>query len=337
MATTKIRVVAKRALRLVPGIDRLFAQRDAALARVAELEADLAELRSPKRALSAALREGARDHASLTEHFDNRGLFIVGHARSGTSILLGALNTSPDAYILGEANLHVSASRSGFTGWYNAMQRQFGNPEFKSTYCPPLAGSEATGFDVLESLSRRYRYVGDKIAFRSPAFGYDFDGFIPFYAQCFLRSTYVCTIRHPVDVIHSCLKMFEHGTRDDEVVKAYVDSYLRTVYLQLRVLFLFDRTYFLVHERISPATFDILGRELGLDFGDARGLYDFQFTAPGRLRDRTLSEHEGVGRLIQLYEELCDLLSGETLRPKRLWPCWELTYKLKRELESGPQ
>src|SRR5204862_6445007 len=66
---------------------------------------------------------------------EKQGLFVVGHARSGTSILMQALNTSPDIFLLGEANLYVEGLRIGFPRWFNDMHRQFGNTLGKGSYC----------------------------------------------------------------------------------------------------------------------------------------------------------------------------------------------------------
>lgn len=267
---------------------------------------------------------------------DDCGLFIVGHARSGTSILLDALNTSSDVYLLGEANLHVEGGREGFVRWYNDMHRKFGNPEFKGTYCPALVGNDSTGFEALKALSNRFRYVGEKLAFRSPSLGYDIEGFFHSCARLFLRSAFVCIVRNPLDVIESCLRMFENDTREERVVNTYVDSYLRVIYLQLRVLFQFDRTYILIHERISSTSFDRLGQELSIRLDAAHGLYDGQIAARRRSRAAALEGSAALRRLIDLYNEISGEISDETLRPKRLLPFRDVMYRLSREVASAP-
>jgi len=58
-------------------------------------------------------------------NLSDRGLFVVGHARSGTTILLDALNSSRDVYCLGEANLHKTIEKTDFSIWFNTMHRSF--------------------------------------------------------------------------------------------------------------------------------------------------------------------------------------------------------------------
>jgi len=261
---------------------------------------------------------------------DARGLFIVGHARTGTSILLDGLNSSADVYMLGEANLHLSAARPHFVAWYNDMHRQLGNPEYKATYLPENEVENANGFDVIGALSRRFKYVGDKLAFRSERLGYDFEGYLRFAARHFLRSVYICPLRNPVHVIASCLDKFESGSRSPETIEMYAESFLRTLYLQLRCLFLFNRTYFVIHDRMSARTFEVLSKELGIDLSDAWRLYDEtrMHTPPARLPE--LESSAAVRRTCAAYEDLVHHLSDETLRPVSLWSCRSLMYQLRK-------
>jgi hypothetical protein len=271
--------------------------------------------------------------AAMTE-LDTRGLFIVGHARAGTSILQDALNSSGDIYMFGEANFQLSASRDNFVDWYNAMHRELGNPEYKSTYCPEVFSEGMNGFDTLVLLSRRFKYVGDKLAFRSEKLGYDFEGFLRFGARYFMRSAYICALRNPLHIITSCLDMFEQGSRTAEAVDLYAESFLRCIYLQLRVLLLFNRTYFVVHDRISENTFETLSKHLTVDFSDSWLFYDDKLIHKALPADATLQAFPSVQRAAAVYARLLDEISNESLRPRSLLNCRSLMYQLRNELAA---
>ncbi len=283
--------------------------------------ADILKMDTLTRSTSAAIAE-----------MDTQGLFIVGHARSGTSILMDALNSSTDIYMFGEANLHVSANRNDFVEWYNSMHRQFGNPEYKGTYCPEGGNESANGIDTIVSLARRFKYVGDKLAFNSETFGLDFEGFLPFAAKYFLRSTYLCALRNPLQTISSCLDLFQSGERTQDTVDLYADSYLRSIYLQLRVSMLFNRTYFLVHDRITESTFETLSKYLDVDLAEAWLFYDEKHLHKAVRLVEDLQSFPSVQRVSAVYARLVEHLSAESLRPTSLWNLRTLMYELRNEL-----
>ena len=159
---------------------------------------------------------------------EKQGLFVVGHARAGTTALMRALNSSPHIFLLGEANLSFEGLRPGFARWYNQMHAADRKPKTKNSFCPSAPSDDANGVETLHWLSQRFRYVGEKMAFRSESLGYDPWGFFDFHARNFFLSHYVCVVRNPADVLTSSHTIFK-----PQDLSVYADSYLQSLELVL--------------------------------------------------------------------------------------------------------
>jgi Sulfotransferase family len=234
-----------------------------------------------------------------------RGLFIVGHARSGTTVLQRALNTSPDVTVLGEANIHTRAAAAGFADWYNAMHVSFGNPPAKGDRCPEINGD---AFDVFAELARHYRWVGDKMAFRDESLGYDFDGAIRFFMRWFPKSVYICTLRNPRDTLVSSEQMFHPENR-----RLYTLSYAKCLLHLANTYLTFDRTLVAQYESLSQASFDRIAGYLDTPLHEACTEYD-----PARQTARRDFPEAGSARevlmVLDAYERLARLIDSESLR-----------------------
>ena len=75
--------------------------------------------------------ENERQAAASAAATGDRGLFVIGHARSGTTILADVLNTSDDVCCLVEPYFHRSVDVENFAESFNSMHRGFGNPPIK--------------------------------------------------------------------------------------------------------------------------------------------------------------------------------------------------------------
>src|ERR1700722_5699340 len=60
-----------------------------------------------------------------------QGLFIIGHMRTGTTVLQNALNESKDILLFGEANFHRDPGLSDFRTRYNRWHEENGNQPSK--------------------------------------------------------------------------------------------------------------------------------------------------------------------------------------------------------------
>jgi hypothetical protein len=276
----------------------IASQRD----QLAAIRAEAAA-REAKRA--AALRIQWKD----VPHLEKQGLFVVGHARSGTSILLRALNSSPDIFLLGEANLYIEGLRSGFPRWFNEMHQQFGNTLAKDSYCPTMADPEANGPETFQWLGHRFRYVGEKVAFRSETLGYNPAAFFDFHARHFFTSHYVCVIRNPSDVLQSNNHMFK-----PENLAIYADSYLQSLQLILELVDTFPNVLVASHESIDQATFETIGQQLGVDLKAAFALYEGHYQREGRWGPEN-AHLPLIDTLIDVHRRVRDVFSPDTLRP----------------------
>lgn len=241
----------------------------------------------------------------IQDQLAENGLFVVGHARSGTSVLHMALNTSPDIFLLGEANLHQHHAKSGFARWYRSMHESFSNLRTKGLSCPTPDDPEGDGWDVLLKLRRHYRFVGDKVAFRSRGLGYDFDGCFQFLQDFFPKAHIIGTLRHPRDVLASHALMFPEVGLAPAVV-----SYLECLALEIDLLATFDDAVILVHEHIEESTFIRLGEWLNCDLSHAyERCYELQFQGPRHAKPAGLG-----GDLLELcthyYDRLCHALEA---------------------------
>jgi hypothetical protein len=197
------------------------------------------------------------------------GLFIVGHARSGTTILQNALNDSHEIFLFGEAQFYLDRGSADFAARYNAMHRSFGNQITKSTYCPLLLAEDGTWQDYLNRLGMHYRYVGDKVALGTEADGYSCERFFTFQCRHFFDARYIFTFRNPVDCIASSAALL--GKRD---VYVWMESYLNVVLLCIRMLRLFPHVTAVFLEDRPEKTFDELRVYLGSDLSGAHLYYD---------------------------------------------------------------
>ncbi len=231
-----------------------------------------------------------------------RGLFIVGHARSGTTILQNALNDSDDIFLLGEPNLHYDAGGRDFRRRYNAMHRGFGNQENKSSYCPALFEDDESWDAYLIALNRRYRYVGAKIVVDPEGADIAAERIYEFAIREFSRSRYVFTFRNPVDVLCSMQNLCTYGGRQPPTAAAIMRSYLVCIRLYIRMLRTMPKVQVLFHGGISAATFADLGKMLKIDLGNCHKYYSDE-KANSYTPDLVGWERQAVDRVQAVYEE----------------------------------
>jgi Sulfotransferase family len=248
------------------------------LDRLTDVEASLSALQEAFRYLHrvSTVATATTRRQKIRDSLSHNGLFVVGHARTGTSILQTALNTSPEILLLGEANLHLNHSKPCFAAWYRAMHESFNNPPSKSASCPDPDDSTGDAWDVLLALRQHYRLVGDKFALRPRRLGYDFSGAFRFLQDYFTGAYIIGTLRNPREVLASNAKMF----RPDDL-NEYALSYLECLILEIDMVCTIDRATILVHGKIVPDTFILIGEWLGCDLSDAYArCYEPHFSEP---------------------------------------------------------
>ena len=234
-----------------------------------------------------------------------RGLFIIGHARSGTTILQNALNDSDDIVLLGEPNLHVDTGSRDFRRRYNAMHQGFGNQENKSSYCPALFADDESWDAYLVALNQRYRYVGAKVVVDPEGADETAERIYEFAMREFYRSRYVFTFRNPIDVLCSMQNLCSYGGRQPPSPAAIMRSYLISIRLYIRMLRTMPKVQVLFHGRISAATFADLGKMLKIDLGNCHKYYSDE--KANRYTPNLGSwQNQALDRVYAVYEEFRD-------------------------------
>jgi hypothetical protein len=269
--------LSKAIVELIRQRDERHANEERALrVRIDELQGQIAATRREIASLRAETGGGwsflSAPSWSDLPHLENQGLFVVGHARSGTTVLARALNSCPDVFMLAEANIHSDKLGPGFARRYNEMHNSFRNPRSKASYCPQAPHDYANAAETFDWLSQRYRYVGEKLAFRSEALGSSPASFFDFHARHFYRAHYLCIVRNPIDVLKSSRDMFKPSN-----LVAYADSYMESLLMVMEMASTFPNVLVLFHEQIEPRTFEVAGERLGADLSQAFACYENRY------------------------------------------------------------
>lgn len=197
-------------------------------------------------------------------------LFVVGFARSNTTITTELLNAAKNALILGEADFFVGDHDERFSSWFNERHRSFQNQITKSSYAPDFVPERPhTWWQWLESAGRFYGCIGTKIALSdfhlsrvSP------DEFRQFHEARFLSSGYIFLLRNPTDALLSTAKLLR--VVDDEGMIRLCAAWLDYMQLWADFIRVFPRSITLICERFGETTVDELEAFTGLDLGDAK-------------------------------------------------------------------
>lgn len=237
-------------------------------ARAAQAEAD---------ALRASLQTDA-DHRCAEEieacrALAERCIFVVGFARSSTTITQQALNTSPRMLMLGEANLYLpKTAEPRFSDWYNRMHADFDVAPQKSAYAPDFcAGRPHQWWEWLQEASAHYDFLGEKIAINAMHFSeleaYNpgrsgADAFASFFEARFYKARYIFLIRNPLDTVLSAVKLLNR--EGERALLRECDAWLQFVTLWARLMPMFPHMLTLVADEIRPATAARLEQFTGL-------------------------------------------------------------------------
>lgn len=225
-----------------------------------------------------------------------KGLFIVGNARSGTTIFCESLNVSNEIYLFQEANFFLNHARNDFVEFFNAQHEGFKNSRAKGTYIP-LTGSGISGLSLLTYLAQQYRYVGEKIAF-GPKTRFQ-ELFFEFHAKYFLHSHYFLIIRRPDETVWSMSKMWPSYE-----IESLLEAWLRTVDILLQAYQFFPKAHMVFWENFSAETITRIGQMLGVEIALPEGMISKNY------KYSSLERRELPGRLVPFgrFLEACDAI-----------------------------
>jgi hypothetical protein len=310
-------MIKKLAL-LVPQIRSIQTQRDELAQHVANFEADNQRLRT-----IVAEHEGiiAQQQAKIEKKewaMDNRErqrrtIFIIGYARSGTTVLMDILNSSEEALVLSEFNYHIVRKYKNAFGWYGGDTFYEHFVSRKKTELPVLYKSAFLDIkpeenvheadELLDYLARDYTFVGDKIAlsFR------DFDGVseLELLEQAISQNpeaTYIYTFRRPDENLLSAAKMFPDSDLDT-LARWIAGTWL----VSLRAFARVNRSYLVFQDDVIPEIIQELEALFDLNCSLSEELVGRQMmkTRVQKPEDRDPVAHvKGMDEMTACYDEL---------------------------------
>ena len=248
---------------------------------------------------------------------ERKGLFVIGSARSGTTILANCLNLCRQVYLLEEPFLFLDCDQPNFPARFNARHRNYGNTFAKGAFVPSAApGDEDSAFALLRRLARDRQFVGEKVAIgpRPTTLPDDWPSrLLDFYSRYFFTSSYVLTVRRPAEAAWSMRKMFPQVE-----APSLLECWLQSLDVVIDVYLAFERTYISFFDRFSADTVATLAASLDLAYTLPPGTVDRSYVAsalePRAIPD-FLSPHASVSRRCDdLYHRLRDGFSTETMR-----------------------
>jgi hypothetical protein len=218
--------------------------------------------------LQAGLGTAAPDLDQLRS-LERQGLFVLGCARSGTTILTRSLNRSPDVLVLEEPSYFLHEHVADFVGFFNALHKSMGNRCLKGTYLPPAVVPEVGPIAMLLRLCRDYRLVGEKTAIGPHDYPTNWpQAYLDFQGKYFLRARYVYIMRTPVEVIWSMHKMFP-----DRPVWRLFEAWLAAIALSLDAYHVFPNSRLVFFDDLGQEMIDRLGEWLDLPIPSVPGTF----------------------------------------------------------------
>lgn len=243
------------------------------------------------------------DLAQACRHVAAHGLFVIGAARTGTTILQNALNDADDIFLFGEPRFHLDAGGADFAARYNGMHRAWGNQENKSSHCPSLFETDASWWAYLARLADTYRHVGSKIVINPEHAMAECGQLFDFHCRHFYTSHYIFTFRNPLDVLMSTRGLAQlNGGRvasHAEVLRGFFS----VVQLYFRALRNLPHVHAVFHEKVDAHVFGALGNALDLQLDHAMDYYDHGKVRHYSLDDIPPDHRASTAEAMALYDD----------------------------------
>lgn len=261
-------------------------------------------------------------------------LFVIGAARSGTTILKSCLNRSPDILLLAEADFWQNPDVPDYAQWFNHKHDQMGSAPSKGNYLPLPQLPEFGPLGLLERLAKSHRYVGEKLALGPHYYQADWPRTcFDYHAQHFYNGRYVLILRHPVESMWSMSKMFRDRTAARSVL-----AWIESVILQLDFYSVFPHTRVIFFDRLSTDTLDRLRRWLHVRLpiqGEWLSAERVNTRVEGDALPPVLDPYEPIcRRATSVYVTLRDTFCPRRLRLPAIIPPMGILGKMRRELAS---
>jgi hypothetical protein len=242
--------------------------------------------------------------AENTRALDTQGLFVLGAARSGTTVLQNALNDSRDIFLFGEPAFHDDPGSADFAARYNSRHRAWGNQETKSSFCPAFFDGDASWCDYVRHLATLYRYVGSKIVINPDKAQETCQRVFDFHCRYFYRAHYIFTFRNPINVLMSTRGLAELSGYAPESYEKVLSSFVQVMALYIRMLRNLPSVHAVFHENADETLFRDLGLKLRVDLAHAASYYDSKRVRHYSLDDIPEPSRESATTVVELYENL---------------------------------
>jgi hypothetical protein len=230
-------------------------------------------------------------------------LFVIGAARSGTTVLQNALNDAPEIFLFGEPNFHHDHG-PGFAARYNARHREWKNQETKSTFCPPILDEDGGWRDYVARLAETHRWVGSKIVINPRHRDQWVEEMFVFHCRHFYDAAHIFTFRDPQAVICSTRNLQSYVGAELEAMRGLMANYAETVACFTRMLRILPNVRALFLEDAGPPAFEELGQWLGTDLSHAAAYYEASRVRRYDIGELGEDEAHKLGLLDTLYADL---------------------------------
>jgi hypothetical protein len=226
----------------------------------------------PKALMPSA--SASEERAMACRRIAPQGLFVIGAARTGTTILQNTLNDADDIFLFGEPRFHQDPGSPDFAVRYNSMHRSWGNQENKSSHCPSLFETDAVWWTYLARLADLYRYVGSKIVINPQHAVEESQQLFDFHCRHFYPAQYIFTFRNPLDVLMSTRGLAQLSGDRVATHREVLQGFFTVVQLFFRALCNLPHVHVVFHEAVQPEVFHALEKSLGISLNRAMGYYD---------------------------------------------------------------
>ncbi|HVX12978.1 MAG TPA: sulfotransferase [Pirellulales bacterium] len=260
-------------------------------------------------AQDAATGLGAESLRALEE----QGLFILGAARSGTTILTRSLNRAPEILVLEEPESFLCQGIGDFSTYFNNKHTAMRNRCMKGTYLAPPHSPDSGPLATFSRLGRDYRYVGEKSAIGPHDYPVAWQRqYLDFHARYFFRSHYIYIMRTPVESIWSMHKMFP-----ERPMPMLFEAWLRTLALSLDAYHVFPNSRAVFFDNLGSSTIERLGTWLEMSIPFLPGTFGQRYVQSAVSADQIPEALRPYAKLCQectdLYRDLRDCFSRDEL------------------------
>jgi hypothetical protein len=231
--------------------------------RAPQAENEVIQFQNPVReaemsAIQVATR-AEQDKISCCRALAPRCVFIIGFARSNTSIFTSILNTAPNAMILHEANFWRYEYGGIFPDDFNLSFEKLSYQLNKQIYAPNFVCERGAGkwWQWLNAASAFYDVIGEKIAISSNTlFSHHANKVIElkeirfFFERHFFSARYLLLLRNP---INSLLSLSKHHFIDTNIRLIHeIVLWCRYIQLWADWIRIFPHTLTLVTDDLTP-------------------------------------------------------------------------------------